>query len=72
MARRPRFNLKASHFRDSYKLEIECIIEKQSLVRAIIESLKKAEYEENQQTRKYLEKTYRLLNDQMDKQWQME
>lgn len=63
MAKRPRFNLKATHFRDSYQIEIETLKEKQGLVRAIIENLKRAEYEENKSTRESLEKTYRVLND---------
>ena len=67
MARRPRLNLKATHFRDSYRVEIDCIKQKYSLVRAIIDILKEAEYKENNSTRELLEKTYRVLNDQMDK-----
>lgn len=61
--------MRATHFRDSYALEVECLREKCQLVRGIIQKLRKTEFEENATTREYLEKTYRVLNDQMEKKW---
>ena len=36
MAERPRLNLNANHFKDSYKAETECLQKKNELIRTII------------------------------------
>lgn len=69
MARRPRLNLSGSNFRDSYVVEIECLKEKTRLLRLVIEELIGREFDANTQIREYLERTYRLLHEQMENKW---
>jgi len=68
-AKRPRINLSGNHFIGSYKAEVACLKEKQKLFRACIDMLIKEEYSANSKIREYLEKTYRLLQDQMENKW---
>jgi hypothetical protein len=63
MAKRPRFNLSGTHFKDSYLAEVECLEGKTKLVREVITMLMTAEKEENNHVREYIEKAYRLLYD---------
>ena len=69
MAKRPRLNLSGAHFRDSYIAEIECLKAKTGLVRDTIRMLINEEFHVNTQIREYIEKTYRLLHDQMENKW---
>ena len=39
MAKRPRLNLMANHFRDSYKAEIACLKQKTELIAQIVSML---------------------------------
>jgi hypothetical protein len=61
MARRPRLNLSASHFRDSYEAEVNCLKVKTGLIREVMKMLMAAEFKENNRTREYIEKSYRML-----------
>jgi hypothetical protein len=70
MAKRPRLNLGGSHFKDSYLTEVECLNLKTKLVREIIQMLISAERKENAHSKDYIEKAYRLLYDNVKKQWQ--
>ena len=69
MAKRPRLNLMGSHFKDSYLTEIECINLKTKLIREMIQMLISAERKENQYTKDYIEKAYRLMYANVKKQW---
>ena len=69
MGRRPRLNLSATYFKDSYHTEIECIKAKTSLIRQLMKQLIKQEFKENNLIREYLETTYRLLHEQMEGKW---
>ena len=61
--------MRANYFKDSYIMEIKSLREKCKLIRGIVNKLRKSEFNENNNTREYLEKTYRVLNDQMEKKW---
>ena len=63
MARRPRFNLSGTYFKDSYNAEFECLKMKTSLLRQIMNQIIKDEKKVNNSTREYIEKAYRLLHD---------
>ena len=69
MARRPRLNLSGAHFKDSYLAEINCLKVKTGLVREMMKMLMAAEFKENNGTREYIEKSYRMLYEQMQGQW---
>ena len=69
MAKRPRLNLSGAHFKDSYIAEIECLKTKTTLIRDIIKMLINNEFAINTGIREYIEKTYRLLHDQMENKW---
>jgi hypothetical protein len=70
MGSRPRLNLSATHFKDSYQAEVELLILQHDLVREIIRMQMTNEFEANNSIREYLEKTYRLVMDQNDAKWQ--
>jgi len=65
MARRPKLNLSGSHFKDSYTAEIECLHEKTNLVREVIKLLMNDEFKINESIRMYIEKSFRLLHEQI-------
>lgn len=69
MAKRPRLNLSATHFKDSYIAEIECLQLKTKLIREVINVLMESERRENNNVRDYLEKSYRMIFDFVDKKW---
>lgn len=69
MARRPKLNLSGSHFKDSYEAEIQCMKEKVTLIRGVMKMLMKDELDVNVNTRQYLEKSYRLLHEMMNKKF---
>jgi hypothetical protein len=70
MAKRPRMNFAANHFRDSYRTEIALMQTQQSLVRKFIKLQMDTEFKVNNQVREYLEKSYRLIYDQLDNKQQ--
>jgi hypothetical protein len=63
MAKRPRLNLMGTHFKDSYRAEVECMQTKSQLVRDVIRMIMKDEFKINTATRTYIEKSYRYLYD---------
>jgi len=69
MAKRPKLNLSGAHFKDSYKAEVDCLMLKGQLVREIIKMLMSSERKENNNVREYIEKSYRLLHEQIQGQW---
>ena len=69
MAKRPKLNLSGAHFKDSYTAEIECLKVKTGLVREIMKMLMASEFKENNAIREYVEKSYRLLHEQMQGLW---
>ena len=69
MALRPKLNLSGAHFKDSYLAEIECIKAKTELVRELMKMLVNDEFKENNAIRTYLEKSYRLLHEQIQNRW---
>jgi len=70
MAKRPRINFNANHFRDSYRTETELFKTQGKLVREFINLQMITEAKVNSGVREYLEKTYRLIYEQMDNKWQ--
>ena len=71
MARRPRLNMSGSHFKDSYNCEIECLTLKTQLVREIIRMVMRDEFKANNSVREYIEKSHRLLYEQMKKEFKV-
>lgn len=69
MAKRPRLNLMANHFRDSYLAEVACLKQKRELIGQVVSMLIQTEFKENNTIREYLEKTYKLLHEQMENKW---
>jgi len=65
MAKRPKLNLSGTHFKDSYKAEIEYVKIKNNLIRDIMKMLMEDEFKVNTSIREYIEKSYRLIHDQM-------
>ena len=47
MALRPRLNLSATYFKDSYEAEIKCLMKHQELVKMLIDTQMRIEKEEN-------------------------
>lgn len=70
MAVRPRLNLNATHFKDSYRAEIDCLKHRHELMKDFLLMQMENEFRENNSVREYLEKTYRLLHEQMENKWQ--
>ena len=66
MAKRPRINLAANHFRDSYKAEIEALDCQVQIMREFISMHMENEFKVNNEVREMLEKTYRLIYDQIE------
>jgi hypothetical protein len=61
MAKRPRLNLNASHFNESYLVEIRCFKVQRDMVAETLRLLMHRELELNTDTREYLEKSYKLV-----------
>ena len=70
MARRPRINFAANHFKDSYDIECKLFETSTSLVREFIRMQIDNELKCNNLVKESLEKTYRLIYDQIDNKWQ--
>lgn len=69
MARRPRLNLQSTHFKDSIETEIALLQERNEFMQELLRMLMKHEFQENTMIREYIEKTYRLLHEQMENKW---
>ena len=61
MAKRPRINLAANHFEDSYVCETKLLETHTKLVKEFIKMQMTNEFRQNNEIREYLEKTYRLI-----------
>ena len=70
MAKRPRMNLAANHFKDSYRAEIDALETQVSIMKEFIRMQMSIEFKYNNEIREVLEKTYRLIYEQIDNQWQ--
>ena len=69
MAKRPRMNLAANHFKDSYRAEIDAFEYQISIMKEFIRMQMDIEFKENNNIREILEKTYRLIYDQIENSW---
>ena len=69
MALRPKLNLSGTHFKDSYTAEIDALECKTKLIRGVMKMLQANEFKENNNIREYIEKSYRLLHEQMQGAW---
>ena len=69
MALRPRLNLNATHFKDSYLTETECLKQQHDIMREIIRMQMRNEFEANNHIREYLERTYRMVMEQVENKW---
>ena len=70
MAKRPRINLAAIHFKDSYRAEIDALETQIGIMKDFIRMQMDTEFRANNDIREILEKTYRLVYEQIDNQWQ--
>lgn len=61
MAKRPRLDLLAMNFKDSYRAEIECFDQQITFYRDIIDLQIREEFNANVFIREYLEKTFRIV-----------
>ena len=61
MAKRPRMNLAANHFKDSYRAEIDAIDTQASIMKEFIRMQMDVEFRANNEIREILEKTYRMI-----------
>ena len=62
MARRPRLNLTASYFKDSYEAELRCLDAQIELVKLLIENQVKIAREQNKLLQEQLGLAYTLAN----------
>ena len=69
MALRPRINLDATYFRDSYAAEIKVLKEKLELYREVLHIQRANELAENQEIRRFQELKLRKLMDFLDGKW---
>ena len=70
MAKRPRINLAANHFYDSYNVEIQILETQIKLLKEFIQMQIDNELKVNHEIREALEKSYRLIYEQIDNKWQ--
>lgn len=70
MAKRPRMNLTANHFKDSYRAEIEALDTQSQIMKEFIRMQMSLEFKTNNDIREILEKTYRMIYEQIDNSWQ--
>ena len=59
-------NLAANHFKDSYKAEIEALDYQVKIMKEFISMQMSNEFAVNNEIREFLEKTYRLIYDQIE------
>ena len=62
-------NLAANHFKDSYRAEIDALEAQIGIMKDFIRMQMNIEFRANNGIRELLEKTYRLIYEQMDNQW---
>ena len=62
MARRPRLNLQANYFKDSYEAEFECLDNQLELVKLLIKTQIDLERSTNQKLQDSLSLSYTLCN----------
>ena len=70
MAKRPRMNFSAIHFKDSYRAEIDALNTQTNIMKEFIRMQMNIEFAANNDIREILEKTYRLIYEQIDNNWQ--
>ena len=63
-------NFAANHFRDSYRAEIEGLELQTKIIRDVIKMQMDNEFSANNEVREMLEKTYQLIYEQIDNNWQ--
>lgn len=63
-------NLAASHFKDSYRAEIDSLDTQTQIMREFIRLQMDVEFKANNEIREILEKTYRMVYEQIDNNWQ--
>ena len=61
MAKRPRMNLQANHFKDSYRAEIDALEVQIGIMKDFVRMQMDVEFRANGEVREILEKTYRLV-----------
>ena len=69
MSRRPRLNLTANYFKDSYKAESACLDQQFELIRMIVDMQIKLEKTENKRLQDSLNLSYTLANTFEKQQW---
>ena len=69
MAKRPKLDLLALTYEESYKQEIICLEEQTSFLREIINMQINEEFNANNFIREYLEKTFRIVMASQDGNW---
>ena len=62
-------NLAATHFKDSYRAEIDALEYQISIMKEFIRMQMDLEFRANNEIREILEKTYRLIYEQIDNSW---
>ena len=70
MAKRPKLNLNANHFLDSYETEIEAIKKHSQLMKEFVKMQVNQELLANNNLRESLEKSYRLIYEQLEGKFQ--
>lgn len=70
MALRPRMNLAANHFKDSYRAEIDSLETQTQIMKEFIRMQMDVEFRANNEIREILEKTYRMVYEQIENTWQ--
>ena len=68
MGRRPRLE-PGVYFVETYKAEEQVLITERELVRDVVEGQMRREREENRAMKEYLQMTYRISNEYVNKQW---
>ena len=70
MARRPRLNLQANYFQDSYEAEYMCLDNQLELIKVIIQNQIKLERTANRMLQDSLSLSYTLCNQYETNRWQ--
>lgn len=63
-------NLAANHFTDSYRAEMDVLETQIKIMKEFIRMQMDIEFRANNDIREILEKTYRMIYEQIDNQWQ--
>lgn len=70
MAKRPKLNLNANHFLDSYEVEIQSVEKQAKLMKEFVRMQVSTEKLANQNLRESIEKSYRLIYEQLEGKFQ--